>query len=90
MKRFLKNGITETEEVEHFFSKGELPESLVYNRPKDLKGNEIVFYASNQVYDGRFANNAWLQETPDSISKVTWDNVAIMSSATAKKIGVKN
>ena len=40
------------------------------------------------IYDGRFANNGWLQELPKPITKLTWDNAAIMSPATAKALGV--
>lgn len=57
-------------------------------RPAD--GLEIVFCPSNTLYDGRFANNGWLQETPDPITKLTWDNAAIMSPGTARKLGVKH
>ena len=39
-----------------------------------------------QVYDGRFANNAWMQEQPDPVTKITWDNAAIMSPATAEAL----
>jgi molybdopterin-containing oxidoreductase family iron-sulfur binding subunit len=49
---------------------------------------EIVFERDPKVYDGSFANNAWLQELPDPLTKVTWDNAAVMSSATAGKLGV--
>ena len=49
---------------------------------------EIVFKASNSVYDGRFANNAWLQELPDFVTKQTWGNAAAVSPKTAKKLGV--
>ena len=56
----------------------------------DFKGIDVVFYLSGQVYDGRFANNAWLQETPDSVTKVTWDNVALISEKTAKDLKIKN
>jgi molybdopterin-containing oxidoreductase family iron-sulfur binding subunit len=49
---------------------------------------ELVFCRSETVYDGRFANNGWLQETPHLISKLTWDNAAIVSPATAKKLGL--
>ena len=57
---------------------------------KPNKEIEMVFYTSGNVYDGRFANNGWLQENPDSISKITWDNAALMSAKTAKKLGYKN
>ena len=46
-------------------------------------GLEIVFAASPTVYDGRLANNGWLQELPDSMTKITWDNAALLSPATA-------
>ncbi len=52
-------------------------------------GLELVFLRSSSVDDGRYANNSWLQETPDFETKVTWDNVALMSPATAKKLGVQ-
>src|SRR5262249_40881004 len=35
------------------------------------------------IYDGRFANNGWLQELPKPLTKVTWDNVALISPKTA-------
>jgi molybdopterin-containing oxidoreductase family iron-sulfur binding subunit len=50
---------------------------------------ELVFTPSHSVYDGRFANNGWLQELPDPISKMTWGNVAMISPQTAAQIGVK-
>ena len=40
------------------------------------------------MFDGRFVNNGWLQEAPDPITKLTWDNAALVSPATAKKLGV--
>jgi molybdopterin-containing oxidoreductase family iron-sulfur binding subunit len=48
---------------------------------------EIVFQADPTIYDGRFANNAWLQELPKPMTTLTWDNAAIMSPATAKQFG---
>lgn len=50
-------------------------------------GNEIIFQLDPTVYDGRFANNGWLQELPKPITKITWDNVVHMSPATAKALG---
>jgi molybdopterin-containing oxidoreductase family iron-sulfur binding subunit len=50
---------------------------------------ELGFYASN-VFDGQFANNAWLQELPDPITKLTWDNASLLAPLTAEKLGVAN
>ncbi len=47
---------------------------------------EIAFYQKISIGDGNQANNPWLQELPDPISKVTWDNYAVMSPALAKEV----
>lgn len=49
---------------------------------------EVVFHRSYSMDDGRFANNGWMQETPNPITKITWDNVIIVSPETAKALGV--
>jgi len=51
---------------------------------------EIVYRVSPSIYDGRFANNGWLQELPDAVTKLAWDNAAIMSPKTAAVLNVKN
>lgn len=38
--------------------------------------------------DGRYANNGWLQEVPDPVTKIAWDNVALISAGTAVKLGL--
>lgn len=45
--------------------------------------------AVGQVYDGRFANNPWLHELPDTGTRVVWDNPALMSPATATALGLE-
>lgn len=50
---------------------------------------ELLLLPSDTLYDGRFAKNVWLQECPQSITKIVWDNAAIMSPNTAKKFGLK-
>ena len=57
-------------------------------KPMAKAEREIVFRLDPHVHDGRFANNGWLQETPKPLSKVTWDNYAIISPKTAEELGV--
>jgi MoCo/4Fe-4S cofactor protein with predicted Tat translocation signal len=51
---------------------------------------EITFGPDPNVWDGRFANNGWLQELPKPITKLTWDNAACISPQTAQRLGVSN
>jgi molybdopterin-containing oxidoreductase family iron-sulfur binding subunit len=51
---------------------------------------EIVLRADYSMYDGRFAPNAWLQEFPDPITKLSWDNAAIIDPNTADKLGLSH
>lgn len=51
---------------------------------------EVVFRRDAKMDDGRFNNNGWMQELPDPVTKVTWDNVITVSRATAKDLGVVN
>ncbi|HJZ94894.1 MAG TPA: TAT-variant-translocated molybdopterin oxidoreductase [Candidatus Solibacter sp.] len=50
---------------------------------------EVVFRPDPSIYDGRYANNGWLQELPKPITKLTWDNAAVVSPATAARLGVE-
>jgi molybdopterin-containing oxidoreductase family iron-sulfur binding subunit len=51
---------------------------------------EVAFHFSSNTYDGRFANNPWMQETPDFLTKVTWDNYALVGPETATVLGLEN
>ncbi len=51
-------------------------------------GLEILFRPDPTIDDGRFANNGWLQELPKPLTKLTWDNVAVVGPATAREFGL--
>jgi molybdopterin-containing oxidoreductase family iron-sulfur binding subunit len=53
-------------------------------------GLEIIFRPDPTVWDGRFANNGWLQELPKPLTKLTWDNAALINPVTAEGLGVSN
>jgi len=54
------------------------------------EGMEVVFRADLSVGDGRYANNGWLQEMPDPMTKLTWDNPALVGPADAKALGLES
>lgn len=51
---------------------------------------ELVLYTKTGLGDGQQANNPWLQEFPDPITRVSWDNYVTVSNADAKKLGLTN
>ena len=53
-------------------------------------GIEVGFVPSASTWDGRFANNAWMQEAPDPITKLVWGNVALISPAMGREKGWKD
>lgn len=52
-------------------------------------GVEIILRPDPTLFDGRFANNGWLQELPKPLTKLTWGNAALMSPAMAESLGVR-
>jgi Fe-S-cluster-containing dehydrogenase component/anaerobic selenocysteine-containing dehydrogenase len=49
---------------------------------------ELALYESVAMRDGKNANNPWLQELPDPVTGVTWDNICAIAPALAGKLGV--
>jgi molybdopterin-containing oxidoreductase family iron-sulfur binding subunit len=72
-----------------FAELGRLAEaSAKAGEPGSPDGLEIVFLPSPSLHDGRFANDGWLQELPDPITKLTWDNPVLVSPKTAGTLGL--
>jgi len=58
--------------------------------PSAANGIEITFHPDPHIGDGRDANNGWLQELPRPMTKITWDNAALVSLNTARKLDINN
>ena len=58
--------------------------------PAPAEGLEITFHPDPHVYDGRFANNGWLQELPCPMHKLTWGNAAAISPTMAREQGLSD
>ena len=71
-------------------TQGVVSMSRYYASAAAIDDMEVLFTASFSTYDGRYANNGWMQELPDPVTKVTWDNVVLVSANTAEVLGVKN
>ena len=96
-KKFLYNGFTPV-------STRSITDVNVAQSPSDLGGMvkakqksplsttnlEVVFFRDAKTDDGRYANNGWMQELPDPITKMTWDNAVLISRKTARDLSVAN
>ena len=58
--------------------------------PAPVKDIELDFVLDSNLLDGRNANIGWMQELPDPVTKLTWDNAAMLSAATAEALGAVN
>ena len=54
------------------------------------KGTEVVLYETVAIGNGKYANNPWLQELPDPMAKISWDNYASVPVAYAEENGLSN
>ena len=61
--------------------------SQQWHPARSRRGFEVVSFPDAKLYDGRFANNGWLQELPDPMTRLTWDNAALVSPHTAETLG---
>ncbi len=63
------------------------PQSLTISKPIGL---ELTLYTKTSMGDGQQANNPWLQELPDPLTRTSWDNYLTMSKADAEELGIEN
>ena len=56
--------------------------------PAATEGLELTVRPDPSIWDGTFNNNGWLQELPKPFTKLTWDNAALISPATAERLGL--
>ncbi|MGH7989270.1 MAG: TAT-variant-translocated molybdopterin oxidoreductase, partial [Limisphaerales bacterium] len=92
-KQFLFNGYLEGSAPKP----ANLPSDQLMTIPKLAKVSpptkdnlEVVFFRDAKMDDGRYANNGWMQELPDPVTKITWDNAVLVSRKTARELGVQN
>jgi MoCo/4Fe-4S cofactor protein with predicted Tat translocation signal len=64
------------------------PASLPAAKTPSADEIEFIFRPDPCVYDGRFANNGWLQELAKPVTKLTWDNAALVSPKTGEKFSL--
>ncbi len=88
-EKALMNGVVETETAAGAatFSNAKVAEAVAITGGKKKVGQyELVLYQKPVLGDGRQANNPWLLETPDPITRATWDNYVIISPALGKTL----
>ena len=96
-KQFLFNGFvvakpSELDNVKLVQSSSDLNQLLAATKKPAASASslEVVFYRDAKVDDGFYANNGWMQELPDPVTKITWDNAVLVSRKTAGDLGVAN
>jgi MoCo/4Fe-4S cofactor protein with predicted Tat translocation signal len=90
-KMFLYQGYKENS------ASSSVSEAVNSSAPNDAMGTtvskdnlEVVFYRDAKMDDGFYANNGWMQELPDPITKITWDNAVLVSHKTARDLDLQN
>ncbi|MEM9157758.1 MAG: TAT-variant-translocated molybdopterin oxidoreductase, partial [Verrucomicrobiota bacterium] len=93
--KFLHDGFVEGTEYKTNFSNvgglniiDDLENYKVPEAPTGAENLEAVFFNDSKIDDGRYANNGWLQECPEPMTKLTWDNAVIISPRLAKELDI--
>jgi molybdopterin-containing oxidoreductase family iron-sulfur binding subunit len=95
-KKFLHDGFlvgSAAMSIEVKLQEAAISQAIASVRPSGAPSKdklELVFHRDYSVDDGRYNNNGWLQELPDPVTKIVWDNVVLMSRKTARELGLKN
>ena len=93
-RKYLSDGVIKTPPRSGGFQTAELKETATGKSPlletSPPNALEIVFRADPNMLDGRYVNNAWLQELPKPFSKITWDNAALVSPKMAHRESLQN
>jgi molybdopterin-containing oxidoreductase family iron-sulfur binding subunit len=83
---FYQSGITSS----NYFQGKALPSEANALAAASSSGLELVLYTKTGMGDGQQSNNPWLQEFPDPITRVSWDNYITVSASDAAEAGLKN
>ena len=92
----LQDGFYTAAASETLISGDQIPNINNSSALRDLSGStaagafELVLYTKTALGDGTQANNPWLQELPDPITRTTWDNYLTISQKDAEKLGIEN
>jgi len=89
----LQNGVYEPKtgsEKETVYTDKGLKSSFADIKKTSPKGTALLFYEKVGIGNGKYANNPWLQELPDPVTKATWDNYFCVSPAFAKRNNLHN
>ena len=88
--RVLHDGLHAGSELTEVVPAGKTDAVAALTAPAAASDLEIVFVPSVSLHDGRFANDGWLQELPDPLTKLTWDNPALVSPKTAESLDLED
>jgi molybdopterin-containing oxidoreductase family iron-sulfur binding subunit len=85
-------GVTTPSRIELAFGvqSAEVARAISSAEPMASEGWEVIFVPDLKIWDGRHLNNPWLLELPDPLTKLVWDNAALLSPNDARELGVRN